>query len=617
MAISWGSWEGSSPTRIRVGIEVDWSGPVQHGWETVKATVKIYTDVEGNWSDTQTLNFGGSIGGSITFSNNQSNNSVLRETKTYTYTYGNNEYGSSPGSRTFTASLSGAFNGATPSKSVTSSIPKRPYAAPLAPNSVSITRVSDTSHKISWNNRETSGEPWDLVRVQIDVAANDVWNGDVGTPGGGATSFTDSGNSGANASYKYRVRSENSVGDSAWVETSTVHTTPAAPSSPTRSGTTVQTLSWANNVNATIPYQTEVWRSLNGAAFTLLKTMAEGATGTTDTVLASDKVKYKFRAKTNGGAQPTLYSSYSAETSESIGITTPPNAPTSLSPDGAIVNPTLNKAFTWQHNPTDGSAQTAYEIQWRVVGGAFTVVSGVSAAASHTFVGTTAAPSFPDNSSLEWQVRTKGANAAFGAWSALATFDTVSDPNQGRRMKRAVWLDLETGEQVTAPVGSLAPIGMLAPFAGPAAPPGWLMCQGQVVEQTAYPDLFGVIGTSFNIGGETGTQFRLPDLTGRFPLGAGLGIDGVTRARGWKGGQMTISASNLPPHSHTISHDHDLDFSSGTGSTGANIPLGTTTFNRVSSAAVGPSNTANSGDGPGSSAAMLPPAVAVNYIIKV
>jgi len=42
-----------------------------------------------------------------------------------------------------------------------------------------------------------------------------------------------------------------------------------------------------------------------------------------------------------------------------------------------------------------------------------------------------------------------------------------------------------------------------------------------------YPLLFGVIGTTYNTGGETGAQFRLPDLRGEFIRGldAGRGVD--------------------------------------------------------------------------------------------
>lgn len=498
MAIEWGAWEN----HIRVGIDVSWEA-ITHGEAAATATIKIYTDVDQTWSDTQTLNFGGSISGSTTFSNNQTSGSgaVLRDTKSYTYNYGASEYGSSPGSRTFSATLSGAYNGATPSKSVTSSIPKRPYDTPAAPTGVGVSRISDTSTKISWTNKDTAGEPWDLVRVQYDVAANDVWNGDIGTPSGGSTSFTWNGSVADNA-YKFRVRAENSVGDSAYVETGVIYTTPNPPTSPTRSGTTTQSLSWANGGDSYIDYRTEVWRSLNGGAWTLLSTTTAKATTTaTDTVSASDKVKYKFRHKTNGGAQGTLYSAFSAETSETVGVTSPPSAPTGLDPDnGVVVNPTLPKTLAWTHNPTDGSTQTAYQIQWRVVGaGSWTTRAKVSSSTQSESI---AASTFTDNSNIEWQVKTWGAATTGGdgtggsAWSASATFATSGDPNAYRENRRLVRLNLDTGGLETHPAGVLPPIGSMMRWGGEAAPAGWHLCDGATFDSALLPGLFTILGTN-------------------------------------------------------------------------------------------------------------------------
>lgn len=47
---------------------------------------------------------------------------------------------------------------------------------------------------------------------------------------------------------------------------------------------------------------------------------------------------------------------------------------------------------------------------------------------------------------------------------------------------------------------------------------GYLVCNGQVVSRSKYADLFDVISTDYNTGGEAGSDFRLPDLqtAGRF-----------------------------------------------------------------------------------------------------
>jgi hypothetical protein len=66
--------------------------------------------------------------------------------------------------------------------------------------------------------------------------------------------------------------------------------------------------------------------------------------------------------------------------------------------------------------------------------------------------------------------------------------------------------------------GSL-PTGLVSPFAGIAAPSGWFLCDGSQLLITSYSDLYAVVGTIYNTGGEDVGYFRVPDLRQRFPLG--------------------------------------------------------------------------------------------------
>lgn len=54
-----------------------------------------------------------------------------------------------------------------------------------------------------------------------------------------------------------------------------------------------------------------------------------------------------------------------------------------------------------------------------------------------------------------------------------------------------------------------------------------LVCDGSTVSEVTYADLFAVIGTTWNTGGEPGGEFRLPALRGKFIRGydAGAGVD--------------------------------------------------------------------------------------------
>jgi len=59
----------------------------------------------------------------------------------------------------------------------------------------------------------------------------------------------------------------------------------------------------------------------------------------------------------------------------------------------------------------------------------------------------------------------------------------------------------------------VTPLAQPAPTA--AAPWGWFYCNGSVRNRADYPDLFAAIGTRWNTTGESGTQFRLPNLPGK------------------------------------------------------------------------------------------------------
>lgn len=100
------------------------------------------------------------------------------------------------------------------------------------------------------------------------------------------------------------------------------------------------------------------------------------------------------------------------------------------------------------------------------------------------------------------------------------------------------------------------PTGQVTAFAGASAPSGWLLCDGQPYDSSVYPTLHGVIGTTYNIGGETAGWFRVPDLGRRIPLGKGSSDTLGNTEGGNKAG--TAYASRTTSHSHTIAHSHTV-----------------------------------------------------------
>lgn len=95
--------------------------------------------------------------------------------------------------------------------------------------------------------------------------------------------------------------------------------------------------------------------------------------------------------------------------------------------------------------------------------------------------------------------------------------------------------------------------GDLKPTARSTAEAGWVFCDGAEYSQTAYPALYGAIGTTFNTGGETAGYFRVPNLAGRVPVGVSS-TDGdfdLGDQSGAKTVTLTAAQSGLPAHTHT------------------------------------------------------------------
>lgn len=80
--------------------------------------------------------------------------------------------------------------------------------------------------------------------------------------------------------------------------------------------------------------------------------------------------------------------------------------------------------------------------------------------------------------------------------------------------------------------GGGVPIGTLLPFGGSSLPTGWVWANGQILSTVAYPALYAIYGTTYNTGGESPTQFRVPNVigkavTGTNPMG-GVTVGGYT-----------------------------------------------------------------------------------------
>jgi microcystin-dependent protein len=111
-----------------------------------------------------------------------------------------------------------------------------------------------------------------------------------------------------------------------------------------------------------------------------------------------------------------------------------------------------------------------------------------------------------------------------------------------------------------------SPVGTISSYSSAIIPRGWLLCDGSAVPRATYPDLFAVTGTTYGAGNGT-TTFNLPDMRGRFIIGAGQGTGLTNRALAAIGGEEAHAntVAEMAAHTHGMDHYHDLSNHTHTG----------------------------------------------------
>ncbi|WP_430472712.1 phage tail protein [Thalassospira lucentensis] len=159
--------------------------------------------------------------------------------------------------------------------------------------------------------------------------------------------------------------------------------------------------------------------------------------------------------------------------------------------------------------------------------------------------------------------------------------------------------------------GAIAvPTATILPFAGVAAPSGYLLCDGAEILEAEYANLFSAIGSTYGVGQAPGS-FKLPDLRGRAPIGAGQG-DGLTD-------RVIASADGAEVHQLTIdempSHSHDWD--NGYRTLVMTALSGGVEGSGQGQTAIAPLTETGSSRGGDQPHNNMQPFLVVNYIIKV
>ncbi|WP_417805288.1 phage tail protein [Thalassospira lucentensis] len=152
--------------------------------------------------------------------------------------------------------------------------------------------------------------------------------------------------------------------------------------------------------------------------------------------------------------------------------------------------------------------------------------------------------------------------------------------------------------------GGSVPVATILPFAGTSAPDGFMLCDGAELLASENADLFSAIGTTYGTGQAPGS-FKLPDLRGRAPIGAGHG-DGLTdRVLAVSDGSEThqLTVDEMPNHTHDSAYPEGQKiFQVGNNRTG-----------QINSAEYRATESTG-GDQPHNN---MQPYLVVNYIIKV
>ena len=158
----------------------------------------------------------------------------------------------------------------------------------------------------------------------------------------------------------------------------------------------------------------------------------------------------------------------------------------------------------------------------------------------------------------------------------------------------------DPGEALTV----VTPAGVIAAFAGAAAPTGWLLCDGKEYDRRTYPALAAVFGN--------GMKFRVPDLRGRTVLGVN-----AAHKLGELGGeeQHALTVDEMPRHSHQIGGESSY-WPSGAAIYQTNFGGGSA-WTGIAAAGSGSLDRAIAQpEGHAKPLSLLPPYMALNYIIK-
>lgn len=164
---------------------------------------------------------------------------------------------------------------------------------------------------------------------------------------------------------------------------------------------------------------------------------------------------------------------------------------------------------------------------------------------------------------------------------------------------------------LSAVMAAIIPVGSIFPFVGGQAPSGFALCNGQALDRAQFAELFRLIGVKY--GTTSSSNFRVPDLSGRFLVGVGTGY-----ALGDTGGSQTVAltAAQMPIHSHDVTGKADQAGRAGVGMYASNVGGGSgwQVLSTTESGSLSGLTTTSAGSGQAHE--NRPPYFALEYLIR-
>jgi subtilisin len=187
---------------------------------------------------------------------------------------------------------------------------------PAAPANLAATAVSSTQINLTWTDSDNTETGFKIERCTGAGCSDFV---QITTVAANVTSYSNTSLTGS-TSYSYRVRANNTAGDSDYSNTATAVTpaAPALPAAPTNLAAAAVSksqinLTWTDNASNETGFKIERCKGSTCTNFTQIATVGPGITSYQNTGLASNTT-YRFRVRAYNAAGNSAYSNIAAAT---------------------------------------------------------------------------------------------------------------------------------------------------------------------------------------------------------------------------------------------------------------------------------------------------------------